>query len=247
MNSQNIFKFQELVRIIDATLGEVNPSGLPTGQNSLSIIKFISSFNGMDQFLPSDFRDKIKEELNKTNEKENVREHVKKILTYPKTGYSPWTEQEFDQDLLDQIKLKCENVKFKIQLVEGKVYGLCISPGDKVNDIVFNELKDKLLKGLRLNFETSHITIVNSNVVADIGIDKVISFIKNFDQEFCVETGKIKSTFSEDWSRFSECYVVELECEYIDNFIEKFNKEFNKTIKITKHSTFAIKPRSLWV
>jgi len=87
---------------------------------------------------------------------------------------------------------------------------------------------------------------VNSNVVADIGQTNVEKFIQGFDHEFIVTTGKKNRHFSEDWSRFGECYVIELECPYLDEFLIKFNEEFKKNIKITKHTTFAIQPRSLW-
>lgn len=238
------FKIQELIRTIDATLGDVNPSGLPTGQNCLSIIKFISSFENFDKFVTPGFKQVISDEINKSSGKQNVREHVKTILMFPRNSYLPWLELKVNADIIDDIKNSTKDIKFKLEIVEGKVYGLCISD-KKITQIVFDKV-NHMIPELRLNSETAHITIVNSNIVADIGQDKVNSFLKTFNEEFTVNTNKIKSTFSEDWSRFGECYVIELDCPYIDNFIVHFNKEFNKTVKITKHTTFAIKPRSLF-
>jgi len=42
----NEFKIQKLIRVLDATIREVNPERLMTGQNCLSIIKFLFSFEG---------------------------------------------------------------------------------------------------------------------------------------------------------------------------------------------------------
>jgi hypothetical protein len=245
VTNTNVFKVQELIRVLDATIGEINPDGLVTGQNCLSIIKYLSSVEGFENFVSPDFISHIQKEVLKSESKENVREHVKKILTYPRTGYLPWIELEVNQEILKNISDDAEKLKFKLQIVEGKVYGVCVSE-QKLNNIVYNKIKDHIPSTLKLNFETCHITVVNSNVVSDIGIDIVKQFVDKYNEEFTITTGKIKSTFSEDWSRFGECYVIELECSYIDKFLLEFNQQFNKNIKICKHITFAIEPRSLW-
>ena len=242
--NSNEFKIQELIRVLDATLGEVNSAGLQTGQNCLSIIKFLSSFEGFKNFVSPDYAEHIEQEVQKSEGKQNVREHVKKVLMYPRTGYLPWVEFETAPQVIEEIREEADEVKFKLQVVEGKVYGVCTSE-KKLNELVFDKVKEQL-PALRLNFETCHITIVNSNIVADIGQENVERFIQDFNHEFTVTTGKIKSTFSEDWSRFGECYVIELECPYVDEFLTKFNEKFKKNVKITKHTTFAIQPRSLW-
>ena len=241
----NDFKIQELIRIIDATLGDVNPNGLHTGHNALAIIKFLSCFPGLDRFVSENFFEEIQKQVQLSITKDNVRENVKKVLMHPRNAYLPWVDYAVDKELVSEIERKVGEARFKIKIVEGKVYGVCqVQP--TVNKIVFEYLKDKLPVNLKENIETCHITIVNSNIVSDIGVQKVESFMEKFNLEFVVGTGKIKSTFSEDWSRFGECYVIEITCAYIDGFLESFNKEFNKNVKIQKHITFAIEPRSVW-
>ena len=241
----NDFKIQELIRVIDATLGDVNPKGLQTGQNALSIIKFLSSFPGLDGFVTTNFLAEIENQVQLSATKENVRENVSKVLMFPRNAYLPWIDYPCDKELMTEIQQKVSEITFKIRIVEGKVYGLCQSK-QTLNQIVFAHLKDNLPSNLKENNETCHVTIINSNIVSDVGLEKVESFIQSFDTEFCINTGEIKSTFSEDWSRFSECYVVEITCPYIDSFLNSFNETFGKNIKIAKHITFAIKPRSLW-
>lgn len=241
----NDSKILELIRVIDATLGDVNPNGLVTGHNCLSIIKFISSFEGFDKFVTPEFKSVIQEEVKRSSDKQNVREHAKKILTYPRVGYAPWDNFEVEENIITEIQKEGQNVKFQFDIIEGKVYAKCTTSTNLV-EIAYNKLKNKLPEFLRRNFETCHITIINSNVVADIGISNVQQFVQKYDKTFNVRTGKIKSTVSEDWSRFAECYVIEIECQEIDDFLREFNKEFNKSIKITKHITFAIRPRSIW-
>lgn len=182
------FKIQELARVLDATLNEINPKGLSTGQNCLSIIKFLSSFEGFRIFVSHDFVECIEQEMQKAEGKENVREHVKKILTYPRTGYPPWKEFETSPQIIEDIRYEAREVKFKLQIVEGKVYGMCTSE-KKLNELVFDKMKN-YLPSLKLNFETCHITIVNSNVIADIGLSNVEKFIEEFDHDFTVTTGK---------------------------------------------------------
>jgi len=240
----NEFKVQELTRILDATLETINPEGLHTGSNAISIIAFLSSFPGFSKFVTPEFYEHIREQLKLSGEKENVREHVKKILTYPRTGYLPWVNFIINPEIIEEIREEVCNITFKISLIDGKVYALCISE-KKLNEVVFNHVKESL-NFLEQNTESCHITIVNSNIVSDIGESDVEAFISEFDKEFTVTIGNIKSTFSEDWSRFGECYVIEVQCTYIDDFLFKFNQRFNKNIKIAKHTTFAIKPRSLW-
>ena len=243
MTSSNDFKFQELARILDATLGGINPEGLVTGQNALKILEFLSNFDCMDHFVSTEFMQHIKKEIAASESKINVREQVKKILVYPRVGYAPWNEFHVNDEDLSVIKQQTKDIKFKIALVEGKVYAQCLSP-ITINDVIFDFMKSKLGPEFVKNVETSHVTLVNSNVVADIGIDKVQDFINQWQESFSLETGKIKSTFSEDWSRFSECFVVEIFCNYLTQFIQAFSSL--KKINPTLHMTFAIKPRDLF-
>jgi len=107
-----------------------------TGQNCLSIIKFLSSFEGFKNFV-----EYIEQEIQKAEGKQNVSEHVKKILMYPRTGYLPCIDFEAHPQILEEIKQEAKEIKFKLQSVEGKVYGMCTSE-KKLNELVFNKVHE---------------------------------------------------------------------------------------------------------
>lgn len=244
----NNFKFQELVRIMDATLSEVNPDGLLTGDNTLSIIRFLRDFVGMDKFLGKETLNHIDYNIERSKDKENVRGEVKNILMYPRLEYLPWVDHNIHMRWLDVIANQAKSMLFQIRLVEGHIYGICISDKNLI-DVVFDTLcqyQNIFPKDTQKNSKMCHITIVNSNIVSNIDKEDVNDIIKTFNRPFNISTGEIKSTFSEDCSLCSECYVIEIKSLYIDKFLSEFNKRFDKGIKIQKHITFAINPRSLW-
>ena len=228
----NDSKFQELVRVLDATLANVNPDGLITGHNTVSIIRFLSSFEGMNSFISPDLHHLIND-LATTDGKDNVRGPVKKILMYPLTQYPPWNDIgiQFTESPL---------FRFQICLLEGKVYAACISIPN-LTDYVFDTVN---LVGFKKNKEKCHITLVNSNIVYDLGMDRVKQFIANWQEEFPVVLGKVKTTESLDWSPFKECAVVEVSSDYLTNFINAFGAL--KSIKPSTHVTFASKSRDLF-
>jgi hypothetical protein len=240
----NITKIQELTRIMDATLASVNPSGLSTGQNAMEIIKFISQFPGMNNYVDVDFSDLMDTEIKKSTGKNNVREHVKKIWMYPKYAYDPWSLLELDSKILSDIHQKLSDIKFKFKITDGKVY-LCPVNGESFSDMVYNQTKPYLENDIIPNIESSHVTVINSNIVYDCEINNVVQFIENYSDEFSLEFDKIKSTTSNDWSVFSKCYVIEVKSDYLTNFISNFNQQFGKSIKPSPHITFAIKPRKM--
>ncbi len=243
----NEFKIQELIRTLDATLKVVNPEGAMTGQNCLSIIKFISSFEGFKEFVSPEFVDCISSEIKNAESKTNVRDQTKRVLMYPRDKYLPWKEVNVSSEILEEIRKEAECVEFMLRVVDGTIYGRCVT-SETLDDITFGLTKHICeAYGLKPNPKACHITIINANIVASVGAENVFEFVQEFNQEFTVVTGKIKSTFSEDYTSFGECYVVEIECPYIDKFLEEFNHKFEKNVKIAKHVTFAVQPRSLWV
>lgn len=241
MNS--IFHIQELIRVLDATFSEINPEGLATGKNAMSIIEFISSVPNLEQFVGTDFMNHIQSECEKAKEQQNVREQVKKILMYPKFSYDPWIPIEIDSIALENIHQKLSRIQFKFSVFDGKVY---LIASTSINDLIFECTKDVLPNYVVSNSAASHVTIVNSNIVQDCGLEKVVEFVGNYQDEFSMEFGNIKSTTSNDWSVFSECYVIEVKSHAMMKMIENFNQIFGKTIKPSPHITFAIRPRSLF-
>lgn len=244
------FKIQELIRTLDATLASVNPGGLANGKNAYHIMKFLRDFSGMKDFVSTDFydvMDQVCNECSNIDEHVNVRGPIKRALQYPRNGYLPWIPYfPKEQNLFDIVRNEATNTQFRLGMKDGKVYGL-LSKGKALNEIVYDHVKRELTD-LSPNSGVCYITVVNSNIVASVegGIDAVTTFLKQFDEDFIVETGNIKSTYSEDWSVFSECYVLEINCPYIDMFLHKFNETFGTNVNGSKHVTFAVAPRKLW-
>ncbi|SNW62450.1 Hypothetical protein ORPV_546 [Orpheovirus IHUMI-LCC2] len=238
-------KVQELMRVLDATLYEVNKDGAPNGQNSILISKFLLSFPGMKEYVGDKYYDCVDNNIKAAEEKiekdknANVREQTKNMWMYPNYKYDPWNVLEVDNEVK---KEELQSIKFKIEFVDGKVYA---KAEEHFTSKAF-DLYKHYLTGLVPNVETSHITLVNSNVVYKLGNDKVQNFVNNYMEEFTVTVGDVKHTVSRDWARFSVCYVLEVASEYVNKFLSDFNEEFKTNIKPSPHVTFAIKPRTLF-
>ena len=258
--------FQELVRIVDATLHKIDPQGVVTGIGTMQTIQGILERNGLKESLGKDFCDFVTQRYNdslqpdtneiKSNEfKPNVREYVKKILFYPNTAYPPWTEiavTSDDQHHLDTIASK---LKFQLKMVDGKVYAVPV-PGNNAIDYriqILNLFKHHISSSVIVNPEPQHITVINSNIVSDCGLEDVTNFVTKFNKTvhpvIHITFDKIKTTVSEDWSLFSRCYVVGIDSPELNDFIEQFNETFKDMLKkpltVSTHTTFAVLPRSL--
>jgi hypothetical protein len=230
---------------LDATLGSINPEGLVTGHNAMSILRFLSTFPGMNKFVSSEYMDVLNKEISETNTA-NVRGPVKKCLTFPRIGFAPWNNIAVSGAMKQRLVDGTKSVLFQFRMVEGKVYAQCISEKTLVQ-VVYDEVsKEVNLSQFKRNDETCHITIVNSNVVHEKGIEKVNEFLLSHLQTFSIEVGDIKSTFSEDWSRFSNCMVIETHSPVLDKFLCNFNQTFGSNLKPSPHVTFAIQPRNLF-
>lgn len=239
----HIQQIQELTRTLDATLAKINPTGLATGENAMCAIKFISQIPNFEQYIGSEFMEHIQTEIEKSKGKTNVREHVKKIWMYPKYAYDPWIQTRVEPEVLNEIHHKLSLIKFQFAIFEGKIY--LISSGS-ISNLIFDCTKEILPENIVPNSEVNHVTVVNSNIVYDCGIDKVTELVGAYPREFSMEFGNIKSTVSNDWPVFSECYVIEVKSELLNNFVNDFNQKFGKTIKPSLHITFAVRPRSLF-
>jgi hypothetical protein len=239
----NIEQIQELIRVLDATLSKINPEGLVTGHNALSITNFFINIPNMKTYLGEEFVGRIDEEILKAKNKTNVREHVKKILMYPKFEYDAWNNFDIDEKLLEIIHRDLSNINFKLTIVDGKVYASTLNGW--INKLIFDQIHNLLPPEVVINSESSHITVVNSNIVQDIGIDNVTEFVDKYVDIFSLNYGEIKSTISRDWPVFSKCYVIKIQSDYLELFIRDFNETFKKNIKPSPHITFAIVPRSL--
>jgi len=240
----NTERIQELIRTLDATLSKVNPEGLPTGHNAILITNFLMEFPNMKSYIDPEFTNVINEQSKLSSNKTNVREHVKKILMYPKYEYDAWTNVNINNDTLNTIHNNLSTVEFKFCIIDGKVYATPTS--GQLSDLIFNATKYFLPTDVISNTECSHVTVVNSNIVHDIGIDKVTDFVNKYQNTFHLNYFDIKSTVSRDWCVFSKCYVIQIKSEYMNTFINDFNSTFQKSIKPNAHITFGIVPRSLF-
>ena len=247
---ENIDKFQELTRILDATLWEVNPSGGPSGQNALNLVKYLLDFPGMSEYLPANFAEFAKSEIESAGQKSNVRAQIKNIWMFPKFAYEPWTRLDIPDKLLGEVH-DIMTTPYKLKIVDSKVYAASCGRPDIINK-AYAKLKEYMEPNVVPNIEVNHITIVNSNIVHDCGEDKVRKFVKRFkkDNHFARNMrfayGNIKSTTSKDWARFSKCYVIEVDSADLWQFVTNFNAEFGTKINPSFHITFSILPRSLF-
>jgi len=234
------YQFQEIVRTLDATLWEFNSDQGHLGQNAMKIIEFIGTF-ALSTLSP-ELRTIVEEGIveAKTKPGQNVRGIVKKILAYPRPSgvFPPWIEHDVAFEL---------SFRFEFQMVNGKVYAVC--ENQAFIRTLFDEVKrmrpDLITPDLEMNFEAAHITVVNSDIVAKVGLDLVTKLVADWDITFEVKTGKVKETFSEDWSRFGRCLVIETKSRMLDAFLWVFNEQFGQTVKVSPHVTFAIQSRNL--
>jgi hypothetical protein len=236
----NDYKFQELVRILDATLARVDETRLHSGHNALYMTRCLFNLPGMQDFISPEFKSVLANILNEdVSNTKNVRAQVKKCLMFPEYKYPPWTEHDWD---LTDAREKAKEVKFKIMRIHGTshIYAECVSK-TKLADIMMPLLVDEFDKNTE-----HHITIVSSNIVAGLDELAVDEFLKNYDTTFSVNLESVKSTTSNDWSVFSECYVVAISSSEINSFIQDFNTKFALNIKPSLHSTFAVKSRDLF-
>lgn len=117
-------KFQELVRVLDATLFDLNKEKGLTGHVSLEIIKFLLNFNGIDNLISKEFKEYMFEQIKNKDSDENVRKEIKNILMYPENKYPPWNIIDVENSVLERINEKVQSIKFKIDIVDGKVFGI---------------------------------------------------------------------------------------------------------------------------
>lgn len=252
--------FQELVRVIDATLHKIDSWGVVTGVGTMQTIQGLLQRDGLRGSLDKDFCDFVTQQYNGSLQpgtqifKENVREYVKKILTFPLSSYPPWEEILIPDENRDRLDKISSLLKFQLRMIDGKVYAIPI-PGNNVIDYrlqVLNLLRNQISDDVIVNPEPQHITVINSNIVSDCGSENVMNFLTSFNtvtSTIHINFNKIKTTVSDDWSLFSRCYVLGIDSLELNDFIKQFNEMFKEMLKkpliVSTHTTFAILPRTL--
>lgn len=133
---KSIHDFQELVRILDATLYKVDSKSMLTGHNTLDTIIHFIDYPGMKEKVGDHFYNFILEQHDATLKgfynKEtssyiknpNVREQVKKILMYPTTSYEPMLKVNVPDTQLELIKKELKKFRFSLRIFDRKVYAM---------------------------------------------------------------------------------------------------------------------------
>jgi hypothetical protein len=230
MNDQ---QFIELIRVLDATFGEHDRQGLATGQTGKRLLAALSKFPGTD--LSPDLRARIAVCI--ADQADNVRATLKDVYMFPKRvgEYSPWMHMPW------QVPEVAE-CQFGIKLVDGKVYAEQIGgPAftTQVYSAFANEMKDLKLEP---NAESPHVTLLNSDEVARLGMPRVLQTLEHFcDANFHLRIDGVMTTLSRDWPVFAECAVVKVSCPALEAFVSHFPEIRAKS----HHVTFANRRRAL--
>lgn len=235
------FVYQERIRKWTAEDKEATPEEIATGWCTKKHID-----NTLESvMISSELRNLINEKFSTLPPyPENIRGPIKAILTFPMKGYLPWDELFGVGDILETASLIAKDVSCQLKIVEGKVYAMI----DKFNDLLFEKanLKERRLLDMDLepNSETSHITVVNSDVLCKVDQNRVMELIQEVEKEgIDIKFTAIKHTVSLDWPRFSICCVIALKSAAITNFVNSFNKEFGTKIAPATHITFLVRNR----
>lgn len=262
-----LFRFQESLRVLESKNFERFKSRAVTGWMAIDSLEALLP---TEPNLPPEFVREVRERIAALDEAKNpnVRATVKFAWTWPLKGFMPWIGQDAisqsSPDDLEQIKdtrifrmINYVNTALvtcvpRLGLVEGKIYLVLDGLVARVWELAEADGVDlgMLLPygpSLRANIETSHITLVNSDVVAKCDAKVVETLMEEAkEMKFVVTVKDVMHTISLDWARFGACVVAAIKCEALDTWIkEVWNVRTNTTIKLgSPHVTLAIQARS---
>lgn len=241
-------RVQELARCLDATLASVNSEGLASGQNLLAIWQFLLGFPNMDMYITREFLEFVRLQLVQAEEayvdqNSNLRKHMKQILMWPTQKYEPWEAFAVDFRPMQQVAALFQKAVFRLGIVHGKLYAVCLT--DDLCQQIFAIVQPD---GLKPSSEVCHITLINSDVVAGIGVENMQQVVDTWNhRDIVVEPVKFQKTTSRDWTPFSTCVVVIVQSDLLNEFVNEVNERFGCKIgNGDKHVTIAVQPRTLW-
>mgnify|MGYP006190128907 CR=1 FL=1 len=243
MNS--IERFQEYIRINDATLFKLDEKGTTNGTTGIKLCRCMIKMDAFRSILPKEYIKFVEDTLDSIKEDEvHMRYELKRILKYPNFGYDPWNDIEDNEFRQKQLQRLVCNETFRMKIVNDK---LCVVPLNQNLRYDIHNICSKSIDTLpEPEVMPPHMIVVNSDVVKQVGMTKVLKFMEQNEMDHYVSAGTVSWTVSRDWSPFAECYVLRFTSDSIMEYIEKFNKEFNLTFIPSLHMTFASKSRSLW-
>lgn len=215
---------------MDARMSYANEKDLHNGWNAARLIIGYFETGMFDKTEIYEEVDKIVAELKSKRYPENVRGLVKKLYNTTTGGkYPPWVYHDLSDELNKKVKSFIGRIKFTLKIVKGKVYAF---PDEDVVNYIFSSLPKEITAGLTPNKEADHITVVNSDVVSKVGLEKTEEFISKY-RSFSAEFYDIRSSISYDWPLFSNFVCVTLDINDSDFFIGypgKYRTNYHLTI-----------------
>jgi len=198
----------------------------------------------------SELKKKISDKLE--DYPKNIRNHVKDLWTYPKSGkeFEPFQETGI---LLNDV-FKLDEDKFSFTRIEkGCVYA-AHNDNKTITDLLWENKEmwiDKLLEcghefgfdGLEIPPHPSHITVLNSDIGEKHSMVCETLMKKYNEKKFDIQLGEIVHLFDERFAPYETCIVVKVSSKCVDDFIKEFNELTGEHIKISQHITFGVRLR----
>jgi hypothetical protein len=236
----NDFKFQELVRILAATLHRVNPSGQKNGFNGIWIANaLIREFPGICGWISRDLEAKFSDlGLYGANRLENPRKALEDFYMHPFPEYQPWEIVSVLPSSISRILCEIESKnRFAISLDNGMIVVSC------VRDPKFTSLLYKGFERITAmrpeaanvtkSADKSHITLVPHGIMVSLekqyGSKAITDFVESYQdrtENFPVKITELVTNFSRNWERFSLFYAFHIESPQISNFLDEMEKRF---------------------
>jgi hypothetical protein len=239
--NEDNFAFQEQLRVLDAKAYASKRAEVVNGQHALERLHHLLP----EAKITAEFREFIDRELKEAprDGKTNVRVTIKRIWMYPAKSYAPF-QKIVNDDLVKVINSILKEAHPEVSLIEGKIY-LCLP------HVVEKIWKEKDLTSilpdfkLSMNQESSHVTLVNSDVVCKLDKDRLKDFLEEVSKKKILLTCiGLSYTISLDWMLFSTCVVANISSDTLEEVMKRFNELFELALKPSFHLTQAICSRA---
>jgi hypothetical protein len=236
LSQTNDFKFQELIRILAATLRQVNPTGQSNGQNGIWLTSMLLRFPGMEGWISPALKEMC-ENLISTEGGDNPRQELEKMYMHPIPQYLPWEKEQITFEQLDHANRQVEeHNRFEIRMEKGMVRANCTRDPDFMQNLHYSLRKNKPYIGGMLSNKECHITLLHPALLRKVelaynleDVEKFIdSFARNLEngQFFSIRITDLVSSFSRNWERFGLFYAFVVQSDYIEKFLAEFESRF---------------------
>lgn len=236
ISETNDFKFQELIRILAATLRQVNPTGQSNGQNGIWLTSTLLRFPGIEKWISPELKG-ICEKMAATSGGDNPRQELEKMYMHPIPQYLPWEKEQIIFEELDHANRQIEEYnRFEIRMEKGMVRANCTMDPDFMHSLHYSLCKNKPYIGGKLSNKECHITLLHPALLRKVELayklEDVEEFIDSFARDpengqfFSIRISDLVSSFSRNWERFGLFYAFVVQSDYIERFLEKFESRF---------------------